>query len=291
MRQRRIRYGARRGTFLLLVLAAVAALAGVDLLGLFGRGAAWMTSRRSTARNSRVAGVVDGDTIDVACPQGPGGKVRIRLWGVDTPETVKPDTPVQHFGPEASAFVHQLLRGKTVKLQLEAQETRDKYGRLLAYVILDDGADAQPHSRGRGAMPTPTRDTTTAASRNSCIFSGRQCGRGLGLWANETEGDLPYYWRWAAQTAQAGWGAVRGWYRPYNEMAAIDPVEMDDGHFTSGTHLYRVGGRLGSADGRMRAGGGTPSGGNCTGWNEPEAGKYGRDEDGAGIVDQVVGVW
>ena len=59
----------------------------------------------------------------------------VRYIGVDTPETVKPDTPVQCFGPRASAFDHHLVEGRTVRLVFGV-ERRDVYGRLLAYVYL-----------------------------------------------------------------------------------------------------------------------------------------------------------
>ena len=87
------------------------------------------TSAQGTAVT--VTHVVDGDTIDVAAP---GGTERVRLLGIDTPETVKPNTPVQCYGPEASARTKALLpAGTTVILQRDA-EARDRYGRLLAYV-------------------------------------------------------------------------------------------------------------------------------------------------------------
>src|SRR6266516_5996740 len=79
-----------------------------------------------------VTRVIDGDTIEAQI----GGRVEdVRLIGVDTPETVKPDTPVQCFGPRASDFTHRLLEGRRVRLVLGA-ERRDVYGRLLAYVYL-----------------------------------------------------------------------------------------------------------------------------------------------------------
>ncbi len=76
--------------------------------------------------------VVDGDTIIVA------GVGRVRLIGVDTPETVDPRRPVQFFGREASAFAKRLLEGKRVRLEFDQQRT-DRYGRTLAYVWLPDG--------------------------------------------------------------------------------------------------------------------------------------------------------
>lgn len=75
---------------------------------------------------------VDGDTIEARI----GGRVEdVRYIGVDTPETVKPDTPVQCFGPQASAFNHRLVEGRAVRLVFGV-ERRDVYGRLLAYVYL-----------------------------------------------------------------------------------------------------------------------------------------------------------
>ena len=54
------------------------------------------------------------------------------VYGEDTPETVKPHTPPQHFGPEASAFTKAACAGKEVRLELVEGNTRDKYNRLLA---------------------------------------------------------------------------------------------------------------------------------------------------------------
>ncbi len=80
--------------------------------------------------SARVVRAVDGDTIEVAID---GDVEDVRYIGVDTPETVKPDEPVQCYGPEASAFNHRLVDGETVRLVFD-RELRDVYGRLLAYV-------------------------------------------------------------------------------------------------------------------------------------------------------------
>jgi micrococcal nuclease len=73
--------------------------------------------------------VIDGDTIVV------GSNEKVRLIGVDTPETVKLDTPVQCFGPEASNFTKVVLpKGTKVRLVFDAERT-DKYQRTLAYVF------------------------------------------------------------------------------------------------------------------------------------------------------------
>lgn len=82
----------------------------------------------------QVVRVVDGDTIVVAQV----GKVR--MIGIDTPETVDPRRPTQRCGPEASALTHQLLDGRQVRLAYEGPRL-DKYGRTLAYVwVLLEGA-------------------------------------------------------------------------------------------------------------------------------------------------------
>ena len=73
---------------------------------------------------------IDGDTVVLD-----GGK-RVRLIGVDTPETVHPTKPVEYFGREASAFT-KLVEGQEVYLEYEqGSPTRDRYGRTLGYVYL-----------------------------------------------------------------------------------------------------------------------------------------------------------
>ncbi|MHC4570682.1 MAG: thermonuclease family protein [Planctomycetota bacterium] len=87
-----------------------------------------------------VINVVDGDTIDIDVPDGKSEHSRIRLWGIDTPETKHPEFGVMYFGPEAADFATSLVLGKPVTVYLEEHRTRGYYGRLLAYVKLpDDG--------------------------------------------------------------------------------------------------------------------------------------------------------
>jgi micrococcal nuclease len=86
-----------------------------------------------------VAGVVDGDTIDIDVPDGKYNHTKIRLWGIDTPETKHPGVGVMYFGPEAADFTTKLVLGKQVAVYLEEHRTRGKFGRLLAYIQLPDG--------------------------------------------------------------------------------------------------------------------------------------------------------
>lgn len=86
------------------------------------------------AGQHQVVKVVDGDTIDVLYM---GKKERIRLLCVDTPESVHPDQSRNtEMGRKASAYTKSRLTGKSVDLEFESK-LRGKYGRLLAYVILD----------------------------------------------------------------------------------------------------------------------------------------------------------
>ena len=88
-----------------------------------------------TISGLEVARVIDGDTIKVLID---GDDVTVRMIGIDTPETVKPDSPVECFGPEASDFAKEVLTGATVTLELDAsQGATDRYERALAYVWLE----------------------------------------------------------------------------------------------------------------------------------------------------------
>ena len=85
----------------------------------------------------RVKRVIDGDTIQL------DSGVRVRLIGVNTPETKHPTKQVEYFGQEASAFTKRLVEGKLVRLEFDSlaggREQKDRYQRTLAYVFLQDG--------------------------------------------------------------------------------------------------------------------------------------------------------
>jgi micrococcal nuclease len=125
----------------------------------------------------RVARVVDGDTIEVRL----GGRSEdVRLIGVDTPETVKPDTPVQCFGERASHFTKRRLTGRRVRLVFGV-ERRDVYGRLLAYVYLH-GRFFNPILVRRGlarSLTIPPNDRFAPRFRRLELDAARS---GRGLW-------------------------------------------------------------------------------------------------------------
>ncbi len=135
--------------------------------------------------NAEVVTVVDGDTIVVSVGDA---EEHVRLIGIDTPETKRPDTPVECFGPEASDGTKSLLPpGTPVHLERDT-ELRDRYDRLLAYVYrAGDGlfvnfelvrtgyADAYPY-RPNVAYSTEFRDAADAAKAAKVGLWGRCAG-------------------------------------------------------------------------------------------------------------------
>ena len=102
-----------------------------------------------------VTEVVDGDTVHV----GRGWrKTTVQFLGIDAPETVHSDKPVEFLGPEASRFTKKTLKGKKVHLEFEPLNQMDKYGRLSAYVYLSDGSlfNAELVKKGYARVTAPS---------------------------------------------------------------------------------------------------------------------------------------
>jgi micrococcal nuclease len=126
--------------------------------------------------------VSDGDTISVSMN---GKTEKIRFIGVDTPETHKPNAPVQCYGPAASAFTKRMLTGQKVRLEADDLSTnRDRYDRLLRYVYrASDGTfmNRALIEQGYGFyypyFPF-TKSTEFAAAQKTAQQSSK------GLWAN-----------------------------------------------------------------------------------------------------------
>lgn len=96
---------------------------------------------QTTTTNAVVVHVADGDTITVR-RDGEKNDEKVRLLGVNTPETVDPRRPVECFGKEASAFTKSTLQQARVFLKEDPQaDNVDKYGRLLRIVVLQDGRE------------------------------------------------------------------------------------------------------------------------------------------------------
>jgi endonuclease YncB( thermonuclease family) len=133
---------------------------------------------------AEVQRVTDGDTF-VATVKG--RRERIRIIGVDTPESVDPNRPDEPFGEEASNFAKHYLDGATVRLAGDA-EPRDRYGRMLAYVWLRDGTfwNALLAAEGYAQQLTIPPNVTYASLFRRLVREARQHNRGL--WAQENHG-------------------------------------------------------------------------------------------------------
>jgi len=93
---------------------------------------------RSDSESYIVTKVVDGDTVEITH----GGEVfKVRYIGIDTPETVKPNTSVQCYGKKASEFNKELVLNKKVRLEKDISD-EDRYGRKLRYVYLEEGENS-----------------------------------------------------------------------------------------------------------------------------------------------------
>ena len=87
-----------------------------------------------------VVNVVDGDTIDLDIGDGKFDHTRVRLLGMDTPETKSPKVPEMYFGQQATQYAIEQAQGKQVTVMLDTvSDVRDMYQRLLAYIRLPDG--------------------------------------------------------------------------------------------------------------------------------------------------------
>jgi micrococcal nuclease len=157
------------GFLVVLAVAVYTATAGDDSGG---------SSESGPASAGRVVRVVDGDTIHVRVD---GREETVRYIGVDTPESVKPGTPVQCFAKKASAFNHRLVDGEKVRLVRDA-EARDRYGRLLAYVYRardNRFVNATLVRRGYAVPLTIPPNVAHAEQFRDLASAARRAGRGL----------------------------------------------------------------------------------------------------------------
>jgi micrococcal nuclease len=133
------------------------------------------------ATTAFVLKIVDGDTIDIR--DDVRGRLRIRLLGIDTPETKKPGYTVGCWGPQASEFAKDTMLGERVALIRDpTQDVTDRYGRTLAYLDKADGWDYSVEAARAGAAhsyiyhghPAARADEIAAAEQEAKI-----AGRGL----------------------------------------------------------------------------------------------------------------
>lgn len=143
----------------------------------------------AASTSGQVVRVVDGDTADVRLDSGEN--VRVRILGIDTPETVKPDAAVQCWGPEASAWAHTMLDDAAVTLTGDPRsDDVDRYGRSLRYLTLPDGTDYGVRA-ARSGMARAYVYGNTPVEKNAEIAGAQEDARseGIGLWGPPCNGE------------------------------------------------------------------------------------------------------
>lgn len=139
--------------------------------------------------------VIDGDTLDIDIPDGEHPDTRIRLIGVDTPETKHPTVGLMYYGPEATAFTTRLALGKKVTVLLDTTgDQRGRYGRLLAYIQLPDekilNAEIIKNGYGYAYLSYPHSEFSTYQMLMQQAIDNKS-----GLWQHATRDDLPKWLR------------------------------------------------------------------------------------------------
>lgn len=144
------------------------------------------------SKNFTVTNVVDGDTLDINCPDSQNRYTRIRLLGIDAPE-IKTESGEMYFGREASIFAKKSASGKHVSIYLdEGNSTRDKYGRLLAYVCLPDGVFLNEIMLSDGFAYAYTKYKHSFYNKYNQLESRARSNK-KGLWLNVKPEQFPHW--------------------------------------------------------------------------------------------------
>ena len=161
----------------------LSSLAGALLLALSAVPAAPVARAQADHLPGTVVSIADGDTIVVELADG--ARERVRLIGLDAPETKHPSKPVQCFGPEATARTTELALGKAVGLELDVQQ-RDQFGRMLAYVwpegsmlMLNEQLAAEGYALPLTVAPNVRYAEHFRAAAAVALGNGRGCGRAV----------------------------------------------------------------------------------------------------------------
>lgn len=127
-----------------------------------------------------VVRVIDGDTLLLRPGVPSGGEMRVRLLGIDCPESVAPNQPVEPWGPEAAAFTTEFVSAGFVELRYDKRRI-DRYGRYLAYVFVDGrmlNEELVRHGLAR-VWTFPGDSESIARQMRKAEKEARQHGRGI----------------------------------------------------------------------------------------------------------------
>lgn len=164
-----------RGIGLLCIALALAACDPAQPPGV-GQSPCDLNAGNARYTFAQVDRVVDGDTIDVEID---GEVHRLRYIGIDAPESVDPDSPVEYFGPEAAEYNRNLVMDQDVCLERDVSET-DRFGRLLRYVYVGGTFVNEKLVRdGYARVATFPPDVKYVDLFRAAEREAREAGRGL----------------------------------------------------------------------------------------------------------------
>jgi micrococcal nuclease len=135
--------------------------------------------------------VVDGDTLHINIPDRDDSKTKVRLLGIDAPELGNSDKPAMYYARQAANLLERIADGKEVRVYLDERAgSRDKYGRLLAYIELPDGQFANEVLLSEGCVYADRR-FPHGYSQKYLRLEGTARSQKTGLWAHVTQDQLP----------------------------------------------------------------------------------------------------
>lgn len=187
-----------RNTLLVICALALVAIACLDrfwgesLRGEISQHAKWgFDGWRYHGKVFTVVNVVDGDTVDIDIPDGKYEQTRVRLLGMDTPETKSPKVEAMYYGEEATAYAKQLVEGKKVTVILDTvSDVRDMYDRLLAYLEMEDGRILNEELIIAGFAYADLRFAHSQYDEYAAMQE-EAIGQEAGLWREVTREQLP----------------------------------------------------------------------------------------------------
>jgi endonuclease YncB( thermonuclease family) len=164
-----------------IIYAAVIIIAGTGM-------APTIAAADPVSATALVLEIVDGDTIDIRDDNR--GHLRIRVLGIDAPETKKPGHGVECWGPEATQFATSTMLGRRVALITDpTQDRTDRYGRTLAYLVRDDGWDYSVQAARAGAARSYVYGGVPVSRHNAIAAAEQEARAALrGLWGPPCNG-------------------------------------------------------------------------------------------------------
>lgn len=175
-------------------MGVLALLSALDHAGLFG--ARGDDRLRYSDAKATVIRAADGDTIYIDISDRRSSKTRVRLWGVDCPEIAHGAAEADaYYGPEAAAFVRKHVVGHRVRVVLDPNRgVRDKFGRLLAYVYLEDTGEMLNETLLNRGLAYADRRFDHVMKHRFGRLEKKAAKAKVGLWADVLPEQMPH-WR------------------------------------------------------------------------------------------------